>query len=80
MSAALQMTPEQFRAWRAAQGLTQAQAAAKLGLSVSTIKTYDHGFLRRRDASSGDLVEVEIPRTVALACAAIAAGLKPIGD
>lgn len=74
------MTPSDFRAWRAALGLTQAQAAARLGLSVSTIKTYESGFLRRRDAHTGELVEVEIPRTVALACAAIAAGLKPVGD
>jgi len=61
-------------------GLTQKQAAAKLGLSVSMIKNYDSGFLRRRDAATGELLEVDIPRTVALACAAIAAGLKPIGD
>lgn len=79
MNAAL-MTPEQFRAWRAALGLTQRQAAAKLGLSVSMVKNYESGHLRRRDAHTGELIEVEIPRTVALACAAIAAGLKPIGD
>jgi transcriptional regulator with XRE-family HTH domain len=74
------MSPEQFRAWRAGLGLTQLQAAAKLGLSVSMLKNYESGFLRRRDAHTGELIEVEIPRAIALACAAIAAGLKPIGD
>jgi len=80
MSSPVLMTPEQFRAWRAALSLTQRQAAAKLGVSVSMLKNYESGFLRRRDATTGELVEVEIPLTVALACAAISAGLKPIGD
>ncbi len=79
MTAAL-MSPADFRAWRAALGLTQAQAAAALGVSVSMVKNYESGFLRRRDAHTGELIEVEIPRAIALACAAIKAGLKPIGD
>lgn len=64
------MSPEQFKAWRLGLGLTQSEAAEALGLSKASIANYEAG--RRRE----DGRPVEIPKTVALACAAVKAGLK----
>ncbi len=61
------MTCDQFLAWRKRLRFTQAKAALLLGLSKSTIERYESGFL-------------EIPRSVALACAAIALGLTDYPD
>jgi len=44
-----------------------------LGLYVATIVNYERG--HRMDSPN----EVKIPRHIALACAAIEAGLKPVG-
>lgn len=63
------MTPTEFRDWRKRLGLSQARAAEALGLGRSTVEQYDSGKRRDRDEP------VKIPRTVALACAAIEAGL-----
>lgn len=57
------MTPEEFKAWRKRLGLTQGQAAEALGLSLRAIQYYERG-------------EREITKTVALACAAVEAGLE----
>ena len=65
------MTPEDFRQWRSAMGMTQQQAAGMLGLSKSTIELYESG--KRRDNDQ----PVEIPRVVALACAALR---REVGD
>lgn len=73
------MTPEQFRAWRKAQGFTLENAAEALGLARATLQLYERGRRFETD-DQGDAAEVEIPRHVALACAAIAAGLKPTGS
>lgn len=54
------MTPTDLRAWQASMGLTQQGAADALDVSLATYKRYLVG---------------EVPRVVALACAAIAAGL-----
>jgi DNA-binding XRE family transcriptional regulator len=51
------MTPEQFLEWRKSLGFTQAEAALRLGVSKRSIFTYE---------GAGP-----VPRTVALACAAI---------
>lgn len=67
------MTPDDFKAWRRQMGWSQQAAAEALGLGKSSIQLYEAG--RRRD----DHRPVEIPRTVALACAALAAGLEPFG-
>lgn len=72
------MTPEQFRAWRTSQGLTMEDAAKALGLGRATIQLYERGKRFETD-DQGDAAEVEIPRHVALACAAIAAGIEPAG-
>jgi transcriptional regulator with XRE-family HTH domain len=63
------MTPNDLTAWRQRLRLTKAQAADALGLSYSAYRYYEAG---ERDGKP-----VEIPRTVALACAAVAFGLPP---
>ena len=63
------MTPEQFRQWRKRLGLKQKEAADQLGLKKRVIQYYEKG---TRDGK-----KVEIPKTVRLACYALAAG---IGD
>ena len=64
----MDMTPEQFKAWRQHLGLNQKQAAAKLGVSGQTVWLYEKG--EREEGRP-----VEIPKPVRLACAAIALGL-----
>lgn len=62
------MTGEDFKAWRAAMGLSQRAAAETLGLSRGTVENYERGHLVDGRPSL-------IPKTVGLACAALAAGL-----
>lgn len=71
ISTAACMTPDQFRLWRKELGLTQAQAAFVLGISRSSVELYEAG--RRRDNGR----DVLIPRSIALACAALINGLAP---
>lgn len=52
------MTPDQFRTWRKRLGYTQQKAADAIDVSVRQLAKYEHG-------------HAEIPRTVALACAAV---------
>lgn len=59
------MNSEVFRTWRKVMDLTQAQAGAALGVSKGTIENYERG--HRRESGT----PVEIPKHVALACAAI---------
>ena len=56
------MTPADLRAWRAAMGYTQPQAAQALGVSLRTVKAWEAGFAAP-------------PAFLPLACAALAAGL-----
>lgn len=58
------MTGEDFIGWREARGFNRLQAEAALGISRETIRAYETG----RHA---------VPRYIALACAAVAAGLPP---
>ena len=58
------MTPADLRAWRAAMFLTQQQAAEALGVSLRTVKSWEAGFAAP-------------PAFLALACAALAAGVDP---
>jgi len=60
------MTATDFIEWRKRLGLNRVQAAEALGMGRNQPKRYEDG-------------TVEIPRYVALACAAIAYGLSPIG-
>lgn len=63
------MTPEEFKSWRKGMGYTQAEAAAALGIGMSSVRLYEHG-KRHEDGRP-----VVIPRTLELACAALAAGI-----
>ena len=62
------MTPDQFRAWRKANGWKQKELADRLGLKRRMIQYYERG---DRDGKS-----VEVPKTVRLACYAIACGVE----
>ncbi|MBC7907035.1 MAG: helix-turn-helix domain-containing protein [Rhodospirillaceae bacterium] len=55
------MTPQEFKTWRKGLGLTQQEAATKLGMGLSMIQQYEAG--QRRD----DKRPVEIPVVVELA-------------
>jgi transcriptional regulator with XRE-family HTH domain len=61
------MTSSQFRAWRKEQGLRQKEAADLLGLKKRMIQYYEKG---ERDGK-----KVAIPKTVRLACYALAKGI-----
>lgn len=63
------MTPAEFRAWQAQMGYTYHTAAAALGVSRGTYADW----LAGRSRTTGK--PIQISRLVALACAALAAGL-----
>lgn len=65
------MTADDFRAWHQAMGYTYDTGAAALGVSRGTYADYLAGTSRTTGKPA------PIKRTVALACAAIAAGLAP---
>jgi hypothetical protein len=67
------MTSDEFCEWLSATGLSGNQAAAALGIHHETVGNYRRG---RR----GDGTPVEVPRTVALACAALYHRIKPWGE
>jgi predicted transcriptional regulator len=61
------MTPHQFKAWRKAMSLKQKEAAARLGLKKRVIQYYERG---HRDGK-----KVAVPKSVELACYALAVGV-----
>lgn len=63
------VTAEQFREWRLLNGLSQAAAARRLGLSHSSIHVYESG--KRKEG------DVTVPLLVALGMSAISSGLTP---
>ena len=63
------LTSEQFIAWRKKHGLSQSAVAKKLGLSHSSIFSYEKG---KRENS-----DVKIPLLVTLGMSAISSGLTP---
>lgn len=65
------MSPDDFKAWRTTMGLSQQAAADALGISKGSVELYEAG--KRRD----DGRPVVIPKTVALACAALYHRLMP---
>ncbi|MBS9476225.1 helix-turn-helix domain-containing protein [Ancylobacter radicis] len=65
------MSPDDFKAWREAMGMSQTAAAKALGISKGSIELYEAG--KRRD----DGRPVIIPLTVALACSALYHRLGP---
>jgi transcriptional regulator with XRE-family HTH domain len=60
------MIPPTLKEWRKRLGLSQLGAANALGISLRAFQNYESG-------------ERYIPKPVALACAAIALGLKEYG-
>lgn len=64
------MTGAEMRAWRERLGYTRRGAADALGLSESQLADYEAGTKR------GTARPALIPRHVALACAAVALGLR----
>lgn len=60
------MTPAGFHSWRTRMGFNRSQAAEALGLSRNQPQRYEDGI-------------VPIPLYIALACAALAYGLPPVG-
>ena len=62
------MNPADFKRWRRALGLKQKDAAEALGLKKRMIQYYEKG---DRDGR-----KVAIPLTVALACYAVANGIR----
>lgn len=65
----ISVSPIDLRAWRDSLGLTQAQAAEALGITRQNYALQEAG-----------KTKTGISRTTALACAALAAGLKPWSD
>ena len=64
----LAMSPDRFKAWRKSLGLSQKEAAHALGLRRRIVQYYEKG--------SRDGVAVEVPKTVRLACFALARGCE----
>jgi DNA-binding XRE family transcriptional regulator len=64
------MTADDFKSWRKTMGLSQDGAATALGLSNATIQNYERGI--RLDGKPAP-----IPRTTALACAALFHRIEP---
>ncbi len=61
------MSAAAFRAWRKGTGLTQAEAAARLGLKRRIVQYYETGERGGRP--------VEVPLSVRLACYALSQGV-----
>ena len=68
------MKPSDLRAWQVRMGITGLDAASKLGVSYAAYKDWRRGISRTTGKP------IEAGRAVALACAALEAGLRPIGD
>lgn len=73
------MTPsrassQHFKEWRRRMGWTVNDAARYLGLGLTCIYHYETG--KRSDVGR----EVRVPKVVALACVALEAKLKPLGE
>lgn len=66
------MTPEQLTQWRETLGWPKTRAARELGVSYTMYRHYETGQREGRP--------VEIPRPVALACAALLHRLPPYGQ
>jgi transcriptional regulator with XRE-family HTH domain len=62
------MRPESFKAWRKSLGMSQKEAADALGLKRRIVQYYEKGV---RDGA-----EIEVPKTVRLACFALSQGCE----
>ena len=73
------MTSRDFAAWRKRMGYSYAAAATALGVTRRTAIRYEKGE-QPVPGNPAQVTDIVIPRAIALACAALAAGLDPIGD
>jgi transcriptional regulator with XRE-family HTH domain len=64
------MTPLTFAAWRRHMGLSQKAAAEALGVSLRMVCYYEAG-----NRTDGAPRPVAVPRSIELACAALALGI-----
>lgn len=70
------MTGPQYDAWRRRMGFSHVRAAAALGISVPHSKRFSRGSRDDGTAADGAARPVPITRAIALACAALEAGLE----
>ncbi len=68
------MKSSDLRAWQERMGITGLAASDLLGVSYAAYKDWRRGISRTTGKP------IEAGRAVALACAALEAGLRPIGD
>lgn len=69
------MTPETLKAWRERQCWSKSMAARQLGLSITGYFQYESG--KPLIDNAGKKKPRQIPKTVALACAAITHRIPP---
>ncbi len=67
------MTPEELRSWQARMGWSALQASKRLGVSYATYRDWSEG----KSRNSGR--PIKLPPLLGLACAALEAGLQPVG-
>lgn len=68
------MTHTDLQLWRARRGWPQREAAAALGITITSYQRLERGRCWRTDRP------LVIDRRTALACAAIEAGVEPMGS
>ena len=68
------MTPADLRAWQAIIGISGREAARRLGVSPGTYQDWITGTSRTTKKP------ISLPPLLGLACAALEAGLQPVGE
>lgn len=68
------MTPDDLRAWQERMEISALEASRRLGVAYGTYRDWIAGASRTTGKA------VRITRVVALACAALEAGLAPVGE
>ena len=66
------MDNEDLKNWREQQGFTQQQVAESLDIALNTYQNYERGY---RYMGTNETRVVKVPKSVALACAAITIGI-----
>ena len=67
------MTPADLQAWQASMGISGREAARRLGVAVGTYQDWITGTSRTTKKP------ISLPPLLGLACAALEAGLQPVG-
>ena len=68
------MTPEELRSWQARMGISGREAASRFGVAVGTYQDWVTGTSRTTKK------HIALPPLLGLACAALEAGLPPVGE